>query len=610
MVVTSSIWRKAADRLTSSKDILAQRAPSAPFWGIIRLAILFVSILTGLAVALNSIHIAFRDMYVFPYWDMMAVHHIYFLAPLRDFFIFRDNEHLPIAAMSLFLADSEIFHAQGVSLIAGILVLNALLVALTADEYRRHAPRSTIDLMMVSAIFAANMFWLIHRENLIWPKQIHMYLSAATTLLAFRFLVSVEDHHADHVMYRRGKLFAACVLMTIATFSFAYGAVAWLAAIMLAVARRWPAQLVGSLFAAFLVNMSVYAAFYNVATLEHHTNPFLALLRPLHVAEYLVHYLSAPITVLLQQAFAQRLAETLSLGVSALACILAVAGILYVGLVGKREANRLAQFSCLLLLFTIGAGMMTALSRLDFGADQSQASRYAIIQVLFWNGLILLFAALYGQWKRLQSIFLSANALFVCALLIPSQIHIARSSREQAEEHWTAVLAIINGVDDKQILTTKIFPAPDVIKSVTQGLAVRGWSIFAHPQPWWVGRPASALFREGKAERCRGYFDASSNLERLTDGAYVNGWAWDEKARSAPEWVVLLDDDSVVRSLGRSGLLRDDVAQALPETAGSRPGWRGYVASKAPISELHAYAVLSDGATICPLRPYADAPSN
>lgn len=581
---------------------------SAPAWRLLRNGILGFTVLVGAGVVALSVHVAFRDMHVFPFWDMGGVHHVYFSRPARDFFVFRDNEHLPIAVMPLFLADAELFRARGISLVAGILLLNAMIVALLADAYRRHAPRSTAHLVMVSALFAANMFWLIHYENLIWPKQIHMYMAAGLTLLAFRALAGVEGETGGVATFRRGRLIAACVLMTLATFSFAYGAVGWIAAILLALSRRWPARLSWVLFAAFVANMATYALFFNMRTLENHTNPILAIGRPLQVTEYLVHYFSAPVTTLLRTVLAEPLAHPISLWASALAVLAALAGIVHQGLLGSRRPERLAQFACLLLLFTLGAGTMTALSRLDFGTGQSQAPRYAIIQVLFWNGLTLLFAARFGHWVRMQAGVLAGLCLFTSVLLVPSQAGIARWSREHAEDHWTAVLAIINGVDDDEIVTTRIFPVKDVVVAVTRGLAVRGWSVFSRPQPWWIGRPASALFADAPADRCLGSFDTASDLGRIADGTYVDGWAWDVKAQAAPEWVVLLDEEGIVRSLARGGLARPDVGRVHPAVAGSRPGWRGYAAAKDPLARYEAFAVLGDGATICPLGTHADTP--
>jgi hypothetical protein len=352
--------------------------------------------------------------------------------------------------------------------------------------------------------------------------------------------------------------------------------------------------------------MTIYGLFYNFNTLEHHTNPMEAIFKPLKLAEYMVYYFSSPILGLVEQLFDNQLAKSISLAVSALACIAAIAGIVHVGLVGKRASNRLAHFACLLLLFTLGAGLMTALSRVDFGVNQSLSLRYAVIQVLFWNGLTLLFAGLFGHWTRVQAVSLATISLFVSTMVIPSQFEKAQWSRERAEVHWTAVLAIINGVDDRETLTANILPLPTLLNAVAKGLAVRGWSVFAWPQPWWIGRQSSGLFQTADAARCLGSFDAADDLGRIENGAYVNGWAWDVEAQAAPEWVVLLDVGGVVRSISRSGLVRDDVAQVLPDSAGSRLGWRGYVAASSPLAELSAHAVLADGVTICPLQRSAD----
>jgi len=570
-------------------------------------AVMLCCALVAIWVIGLSVQVAFRDRHVFPTMDMGAVFFVQFVAPAADFFLFRDNEHLPFAVMPLFLADSVLFRGHGLALIAGILLLNALVVGLVIDACRRHARCTPTALTTLAALIAASLFWLIHHENLIWPKQIHMYVSLACSVLAFRVLASLDDAPTGGETPPIGKAVLACGLMTVGTFSFAYGAVAWVAAILLALVVRAPRRILGVLSLGFVVNLALHATFYNTRTLEDPSNPLVGVRMPLAVGEYVLHYVSAPLFALIHPVLGRSLATSVSLGVAALGCLGAIYALLQLGLRRQSTPDRLVRFACLLLMFTLGTALITALSRVTFSPEQAYAGRYAIIQVLFWIGLALMLTARLAHHTRVYGTSLAVIAVALLALLVPSQSSHAQWSRDYAEGHWTAVLAVVNGVDDDQQLTSRLYPRRDVLDVVARGLAMRGWSVYSQPQPWWMGRPAASLFVEAPAHRCMGVLDTASDLGRISNGVLVNGWAWDVHAARPPEWIVLLDADGVVHSLGRSGLRRPDVGKVHHELAGSRPGWRAYAVDRQPNGEYSAHAVLADGASICQLAGSATA---
>jgi hypothetical protein len=575
---------------------------------VIPFTVMLCCVLVSVWVIGLSVQVAFRDMHVFPEMDMGAVFFVQFVAPASHFFLFRDNEHLPFAVMPLFLADSVLFRGQGVSLIAGILLLNALIVGLMIDACRRHARCSSTALGTLAALIAASLFWLIHHENLTWPKQIHMYVSLACSVLAFRVLAGLDDTPAGRETPPTGKALLACGLMTVGTFSFAYGAVAWAAAILLALGLRSPPRIVGVLSLGCIANLALYALFYNTRTLEGPSNPLLGLRMPLALGEYVLHYLSAPLFALIRPVLGRSLATSVSLAVTALGCLGAMAAMLHLVLQRRPAPDRLARFACLLLLFALGTALITAVSRVTFDPLQGHVGRYAVVQILFWIGLALLLTARLAHRTRLYGGSLAVIAVAVVALLVPSQSGLAQWSRNDAEAHWTAVLAVVNGVDDDQQLMGRLYPRRDVLDVVARGLAVRGWSVYAQPQPWWIGRAASSLFVDAPAHRCMGFLDSASDLGRIGNGALVNGWAWDVHAARPPEWIVLLDADGVVRALGRSGLRRADVGKVHRELAGSRTGWRAYAAHPQPQHAYTAHAVLADGASLCRLSGGAPRP--
>jgi len=201
----------------------------------------------------------------------------------------------------------------------------------------------------------------------------------------------------------------------------------------------------------------------------------------------------------------------------------------------------------------------------------------------------------------LRNTLVAVVGLAVMALLGPSHFAYANTVRSLLRTHWQSVLAVVNGVDDEAMVRQNLHPRRDVFDNLVTNLAAHHFSVYADPQPGWLGQRADALFRIVPGARCLGNFDMASDLGRLQGQSYVEGWAWDVEGRRPPVWQVLVDEGGTVRGLARSGWNRSDVEAGAPQTRGTATGWRGYVAAPVPLSGVRAYAVLADGASICPL---------
>lgn len=551
--------------------------------------------LIGLAIATHSAYISLRDMYIFPYWDMAFLQKVYFYNPVGEFFIFRDNEHLPFVAMPFFLVDNIFFQARGIFLVIVTLILNAVIVGLVLDELRRVWQKGhALSFAAAASFVVISMFWLIHFENLIWPKQIHMYLSAAFFVLASRMLAGMDEQVGSGTPPKWTKVLLMAALLSASMFSFGYGAIGWIAVLMLTITGRWPWRTVGALLAIFALNATVYAICYNYSTMEYHSNPLASFGSPFKLAEFTVAYFANPIYGLLRNRQA-------AAAVSLAGCLAALWILFRVVLLRRRSASRIELFASLLLLFAFGSALMTGLSRLKFGIETAGSPRYAIAQMPLWIGLGLIAVTALRERLRPWTPAVAVVGLIVAILFVQSQVRYERTTEKLSQDHWQGVLAVINGVADDEILLKTIYPDRQMIDLVAPKLAERHWSVYADPQPWWLGQPARDLFRVEAADRCNGSLDLVSDLGRLKGQSYVEGWAWDRNADRTPDWVVLVDGAGIVRGLARSGLKRPDVERALSAAAGSAPGWHGYVAAPIPLVGTEAYAVLADGSSICQL---------
>ncbi len=457
------------------------------------LAIVISILLLTSAIVLHTLYISVRDISPYPYWDMVAVHLYYFEGSFESFFFFRDNEHLPFFVMPVFLLDSILFEARGYFLVIGILFLNFGIVALIILELRSAWEKFDGALLLGAAMVFLLLFWLLHYENFTWPKQIHMYMSSAFALLAMHKITNLEVSRSDGASIRLREPIVIALLLTLATFSFAYGAIGWVAALLLAVSKRWPARVTIIILCGFCANMFVYYVFYNMNTLAAHSNPIQSLLEPLKVLEYIIFYFASPFIELFKQITSASLARSLGFAISSAGVAFALVAIGSILFLRRKPSERAEIFGLLLVLFALGAAGMTALSRLRFGVDQSLASRYAIIQVLFWIGIILVIASLLRTRLKLRMLSFIVFGGCLVLLVVPSQMRFERLSAARLENQWNGILAIINGTEANQVIKTSIFPDPNISAVVARHLAARGWSIFAQPQPWWIGRSVSWL---------------------------------------------------------------------------------------------------------------------
>ena len=536
----------------------------------------------------------------FPYWDMVAVFHRYFQGPVSTFFLFKDNEHLPFVAMPFFYVDMNLFEAKGYSLIILTLLLNLLIYLIFHRNIARADLASGRLTVALSALFFISLFWLFHWKNLTWPKQIHMYLSAFFVVFALHLVSRRETSLPGEITWLPIAMISA--LMTLASFSFAYGMIGWIVLLFFAGAMRWPLKYIALIAVFFILNSVVYAYFYNYAAMQNHGNPIDYLGSPHLIAEYIVYYFASPLLALLKPVLPEKIALGISLPVSAAGCGFAIWGLAKMAFRGRSGRTDSDVFAYLVILFALGAAGMTALSRLRFGVEQGLAVRYAIMQVLFWLAIMLLvFRKSDGgaREKRDLSVFV---VLALSLLFIPSQGYFERQSAESARRQWDATLALVNHADDRKMIEANIFPRMELAEYVSKNLAARGWSVYSQPQPWWIGRDISGLFAVSDRTACQGFLGRVDDLGRLQNAYHVSGWAYDVSAETPPEWVIIADAGGRIVGLGRSGLVREDVPQAKPEIHSSRTGWRGYIPADSPLESLKAYAVLSDGGTICELN--------
>ncbi len=530
----------------------------------------------------------YRD--VFPFYDMVLVDYRYFVGAARNFWIFHDNEHLPLFAMPLFWADLSLFGAQGLFLVLCNLVLAAG-IALAPWSAVKAAMNGRIALAIAgSAVIASLMFWLGNRANLTWPKQTHMYLSLFALMPAFGRAA------ADRAVGVAGAVYIS-LWLGLATFSFGYGIIGFPCVGVIAIQRRWGWRPAAVLAAAFVACLGLYL--WLTGGFSYFVSEGAPLIgRQISAGlSYALMFVAAPLISVLRTFMTEFAARTAG-------CIGAAAGIVLIAwraLAGLRtRPDRLEAWALLLAMFTLGNAAETAFARAArFGNDGALEYRYILGELPFWIALVLLaMRALAGVPVRTVALAVVGLVAVEAGLLASQQVEL-QSLRDDSALRWRAAMAALDKVDDRAFFEARIWPAPDQVTAVVDGFRTRRLSMFAWPEAAWLGRNVSAF--KAVAGSCSGGLDRVSAIAGTT-GHLVEGWSDDRRVSPAASWILLADGSGTILGLAHGGQPRPDLAAARHKHRFRYAGWLGYVGPDAAADQLSAYLVLPEQ-QLCRLAP-------
>lgn len=529
--------------------------------------------------------IQYRD--VFPFYDMILVDYRYFTAATRDFWIFHDNEHLPLFAMPLFWADLRVFGGQGLFLVLCNLLL-AFAIASAPCFAIRAAAKGRVGLAVIGAsVIASMMFWLGNRTNLVWPKQTHMYLSLFALMPAFARAASDRVVKLGAVTLISGCLF-------LATFSFGYGIIGFPCVGLIAIARRWEWRSITALALAFVITLWLYL------TLTGGFSYFVSEGTPLvgdriwSGLTYALTFVAAPLIFVLRAFSTETVARTVAWVVTALAMGLIAFRML---LAFWRRPDRLETWALLLAMFTLGNAAETAFARAArFGFEQALEYRYVLGELPFWIALVLLaLRSLVGVPRWCFTLAGTALLTLEVALLI-SQRYELQHLRSDSAVRWQAAMAALDGVDDRSFFEARVWPDPDQVTTVVNNFRTHRLSMFAWPEAAWVGQTIGSFVNVGN---CAGALDEVVPVAG-TIGSKVRGWTDDKRVSAGSAWVLLADPAGIVLGVAHGGEPRPDLFATRHKDRFRFAGWLGYVPLQTTGAELTAYLALP-GQRVCRL---------
>ncbi len=532
--------------------------------------------LTVMAVAVPAV-IRFRD--VFPFGDMVDVVWRYFTGPTRAFWIYHDNEHLPIFAMPLYWIDFRLFKAQGSFLIGCNLLLSVAIACAPAPAIRRATRGQPLAASAAIAAILAMNLWLGNYINLIWTKQVHMYLSLFAVTMAIGAAALPRGLRWRHVA-------VIATWLMIATFSFGYGVIGFPVLLAIGVLRRWRWRQLVVIAAVLVACLAFYLAIMGptLAANRHTARPYF---NEREAALYALTFLASPPFNILRYFVPQKTAFAIAW------CLTGLGLIVFAGQAmrcRRQPPGELATWAIGLALFTALAGVETAYARSIFGYAQAADGRYVIGQLPFWVGLVLIGVQKLHDVPWRSAAMGAALALF-CVGLLASQQKMLPNLRLHAYERWCSAMSAIDDVADPAVYVRDEMIFTARVPAMIDALRAQKWSAYAWPQRAWIGRSLASF--GATQSGCVGTIDTIVTVGE-TAGRRLQGWAADSRLGDRSQWIVLADESGTIRGLAHAGGPRPDAAGAFHSPGLLYAGWTGYVPYRFAAPEITAYLLVKD----------------
>jgi hypothetical protein len=542
--------------------------------------LMLVSSFVMFGVCISGIFGTLKYYYHIPQWDMVITFSSFFSTSHIRFLFEPENEHVHATAKLLYLFDIWYFDGTGTFLILAIIGCILLISSLIAWQSRHNLREHPYIYSALALLFVcAPMLWVQNFENLLWPKQIHVYLS-----IVF-FLVSISTLDRDNMTPRRAGLIG--ILMMLSVLSFGYGLVGVLTLCLVAFVMRLPRRYIAWFSLVALLSVVIWGYLIGFSLPRAHSHPTETIFRVRGLAAYIFNFFLAPIGELVRQIFQLNIADVGAKGVTAAGFLIAIAASLSV--VRRKGCSPAEAMGLALIWFALGNGLVTALTRLRFGTEQATAPRYLIIALLFWIGLVVFY---FPQMKKLASrhaIVGPCLVLIGCLTLARAQVHSWPIMADYSRQVKSLEIAFINGVTDQSTFARNN-PFPPLAIFVFSELRRRHLSTFSNPTTYWRGR----LLDEVAPKRdtaCIGSVDSVVAEGKDKPFVRLSGWAYIQSQKRPPTVIAIVDQANRITGLGYITGDRPDVHKILRDISGADIGWQAVVDVSPPLTGYSVYAL-------------------
>jgi hypothetical protein len=263
------------------------------------------------------------------------------------------------------------------------------------------------------------------------------------------------------------------------------------------------------------------------------------------------------------------------------------------------------------IVFLVLSSASIVAGRLDprfLGPDPlySVPVRYPTMVSVLWVSIALL--ALYTCWRRrVRPVLLGFYAVPLLYLMFAS-VRTQYAMAEDWSDYFRAadglgVAFLLNAPDEE--LLAHLWPVRSEREERVAFLRRKGLAMFHESRAAWMGKTVSELFPRAESGECSGAIEKTNDLGEF---ARVQGWAWDSRSETAPDYILLTDATGHIIGEGRGGLRHGYIPGLLIEP-GDVPAsharfphseWLGYIRQDAgPIGLVGLFA---NQGKVCAIR--------
>lgn len=506
------------------------------------------------------------------------------------------NEHRIFFPRLFLLADLLLFHGTNVFLLCSILLLQTLHAGIFIREVRNWNALSRSATHVVIAIIVVLFFSGANLENFVWPFQISFILVLVSATLSIYTLclyteeVRLRNRAGTAAVY----VSASLAFAVIATYSLASGILIWPVLALMAVVLKAPIRILTAICITGALATGLYLHGYHAVS--GHTNMLTALTQPGAVLAYMCAYLALPLSKLNHD-----------LGTAAGFAVFVLVLYQMFRLFRRPRLPRVIAISTGMILFITAGSFMTALGRMSLGPPEV-AMRYGTPVSILWVCILLVLIGDTTLKPKGADVKVAStiSAAATCMITVILPLHVQEFTRYRAMKAPTreVELAIITGVAATAQIAT-VFPDPQFVTNLFDVLREHHLSIFSSPQI--IGDRLDARYQAVSRSHCRGFWETTAMMGSAEGGGEsAAGWAWDSDANQRPKAVLIVGASGRVRGEADITRPRPDVATAFGNMRMADSGWFGFARRLSGDEPYHAYAVLNDGKSVCPIDSIPD----
>lgn len=350
-----------------------------------------------------------------PYWDQWSMVRLFQKVDSRTIGVHdlwaQHNEHripIPLAVL-LVNAYATNWNTKAALFISFVFSMVTVLLLYLMTRFRF---KSSAIALVWSVLLALWFFSPVQWENWLWGWQVEWFMCIAGIITAL-FLIDCLAYKPKHPRLLFGGAIVAAV---IATFSLGSGVLVWPVGLGILVLQR---QRIKMQHVKLVAMWCVFTIISIVAYYHHYHKPptsppvLTFIHQPVNFIRYICGFIGRPVTD--------------DLGTSLFMGALLLCALIPVGYLVWRKRTNLEKFIPWLALIVLSllATLMTAVSRVGFGYSQSMSSRYTAFSLLYiigLSGLILVMAD--GAARQARSIPVTILALVAVSIPLLSSSYV------------------------------------------------------------------------------------------------------------------------------------------------------------------------------------------